>query len=82
MRAQQDITIGEGRPPLTMPDSANSFSQSVLRSPPSGALAVENLRRLAERYLHDPGSRIDTLRIGLSPSGGRLRVTIIFDMEI
>jgi len=43
---------------------------------------MESLIRLADRYLHDPGSRIDTLRMGLSPSGGRLRVTIVFDIDV
>ncbi len=43
---------------------------------------MEGLKRLADRYLHDPGSRIDTLRMGLSPSGGRLRVTITFDIDV
>jgi len=64
-----------------MPDLANS-SQNVPGSPPGGTLAMENLKRLADRYLHDPGSRIDTLRLGLSPSGGRLRVMIVFDMDV
>jgi hypothetical protein len=43
---------------------------------------MESLKRLADRYLHDPGSRIDTLHMGLSPSGGRLRVTIVFDIDV
>ncbi|KAH9026871.1 hypothetical protein EDB84DRAFT_1677613 [Lactarius hengduanensis] len=67
-----------------MLDFANSFSQSVPDSPPSpsGTLAMESLKRLVDRYLHDPGSRMDTLRMGLSPSGGRLRVTIMFDIDV
>jgi hypothetical protein len=39
------------------------------------------MERLANRYLNDPGSRIDTLRVGLSPSGGRSRVMIVFDID-
>ncbi|KAI9434447.1 hypothetical protein H4582DRAFT_1977582 [Lactarius indigo] len=65
-----------------MLDFANSFSQSVPDSLPSGTLAMESLQRLVDRYLHDPGSRMDTLRMGLSPSGGRLRVTIMFDIDV
>jgi len=63
-------------------DFANSFTQNVPDSTPSGTLAMESLKRLADRYLHDPGSRIETLRMGLSPSGGRLRVIIEFDMDV
>ena len=65
-----------------MPDFVDPISQSVPDPPPSGTLAMESLRRLADRYLHDPGSRIDTLRMGLSPSSGRLRVMIVFDMDV
>jgi len=43
---------------------------------------MESLKRFADRYLHDPGSRTDTLCMGLSPSGGRLRVTITFDIDV
>ena len=64
-----------------MPDFADPISQSVPDSPPSESVAMESLRRLADRYLHDPGSHIDTLRMGLSPSSGRLRVMIVFDID-
>jgi hypothetical protein len=83
--APQDIPNGgvRDREPL-MPDFADSVSQSVPDPPPSGtsALAVESLKCPANLYLHDPGSRIDTLRMGLSPSGGRLRVTIVIDIDV
>jgi len=72
--------VGDRAPPAL--DSANSFSQSVPEPPPSGTSAVESLKRLADRYLQDPGARIDTLRMGLSPSGGRLRVMIVFDIDV
>ena len=58
------------------------FDMDVPDSPPAGTLAMESLKRLADRYLHDPGSRIETLRVGLSPSGGQLKVTIVFDMDV
>jgi hypothetical protein len=45
-------------------------------------LAMESLKRLAERYVQDPGSQVDTLRMGMSPSGGRLRVMIVLDIDI
>ncbi|KAN0134415.1 hypothetical protein V8E53_007913 [Lactarius tabidus] len=72
----------QDRTPLIMPDFANPFSQTVPGSELPGTLAMESLKRLADRYLHDPGSRIDTLRLGLSPSSGRLRVTIMFDIDV
>jgi hypothetical protein len=80
----QDLPNGDvqDRTPLIMPDFADSFSQTVPGSGLPGTLARESLKRLADRYLHDPGSRIDTLRLGLSPSGGRLRVTIMFDIDV
>src|ERR1700761_5001036 len=65
-----------------MTNSADPFSRSVPDSPPSGALAMESIKRLADRYLHEPSSLIETLRVELSPSGGRLRVTIVFDMDV
>ena len=65
-----------------MLDAANSLCQSVPDRSLSGTAAMETLKRLADRYLHDPGLRIDTLRMGLSPSGGRLRVMIVFDLDI
>lgn len=44
--------------------------------------AKECLKRLADRYLNDPCSQVDTLRMGLTPSGGRLRVMIVLDIDI
>ena len=83
MHALQDVPDGgvRDRAPLML-DSANSFSPSVPDPPPSGTSAMESLKNLADRYLHDPGSRIDTLRMGLSPSGGRLRVTVVFEIDV
>jgi hypothetical protein len=65
-----------------MPNLANSFSQSVPDPPPSGTSAMESLKLLADLYLHDPRSRIDTRRMGLNPSGGRVRVTIVIDIDV
>jgi len=83
MPVPQDLPNGEvrDRPPPT-PDVADPISRSVPESVPSGMLAMESLRRLADRYLHDPGSQVETLRMGLSPSGGRLRVMIVLDIDI
>ncbi|KAH9170539.1 hypothetical protein EDB89DRAFT_1977193 [Lactarius sanguifluus] len=69
------------RPP-PMPDVADAFSRSVPESAPSGMSAVDGLKPLADRYLHDPGSQVNTLRMGLSPSSGRLRVMIVLDIDI
>lgn len=41
----------------------------------------ECLKRLADRYLNDPFSQVDTLRMGLT-SSGRLRVMIVLDIDI
>ena len=83
MHALQDIPDGGvgDRAPLML-GATNSLSQSVPDPPPSETSAMENLKCLADRYLHDPGSRIDTLRVGLSPSGSRLRVTVVFDIDV
>jgi len=81
MPAPQDIPNGEVRfCPPPMSDVADPFSRSVPESAPLGVSAVEGLKRLADRYLHDPGSQVDTLRMGLSPSG-RLRVMIVVDID-
>lgn len=55
---------------------------NVPNSNPSRILATEDLKRLMSRYLDDPGSRIDTFRVGLSPSGSRLRVMVTLDIDI
>lgn len=65
-----------------MPDVTDTFSGSVPESAPSGMSAKECLKRLADRYLNDPCSQVDTLRMGLTPSGGRLRVMIVLDIDI
>ena len=84
MHTPQDMPNSgvQDRTPLIVPGFANSFSQTVPGPGLPGTSAMEGLKRLADRYLHDPGSRIDTLRMGLSPSGGRLRVTITFDIDV
>ncbi|KAH9022730.1 hypothetical protein EDB83DRAFT_1993094 [Lactarius deliciosus] len=64
-----------------MPDVADTF-RSVPEFAPSGMSAMDDLKRLADRYLHDPGSQVNTLRMGLSPSSGRLRVMIVLDIDI
>lgn len=65
-----------------LPDVTDTFSRSVPESVSSGVSAKECLKRLADRYLNDPGSQVDTLRMGLTPSGGRLRVMIVLDIDI
>ncbi len=66
-----------------MPDVADPFSRSVpAEFTPSRMLAMERLKGLADLYLHDPGSRVGALRMGLSPSGGRLRVMIVLDIDV
>ncbi|KAF8274319.1 hypothetical protein EI94DRAFT_1714164 [Lactarius quietus] len=69
------------RPP-PMPDVANPFSRNVPDSDPSRISATEDLKRLMSRYLDNPDSQVDTFRVGLSPSGGRLRMMIVLDIDI
>ncbi len=79
----QDIPNGEvGDRPQPMPDVVDPFSRSVPEFARSGMSAIEGLKRLADRYLNDPCSQVDTLHMGLSPSGGRLRVMIVLDIDI
>jgi hypothetical protein len=42
---------------------------------------MEDLKHLANRYLHKPESRVDTLRMGLSPSGRRFMVMIVLEVD-
>ncbi|KAI9455945.1 hypothetical protein BJY52DRAFT_1188164 [Lactarius psammicola] len=68
-------------PPPAMPDVANPFSRNVPNTDPSGTSAMEDLKRLANRYLDNPDSRVDTLRMGLSPSGRRFMVMILLEVD-
>jgi hypothetical protein len=69
------------RPP-PMPEGADPFSQNVPNPDPSRMSATEDLKRLMSRYLDNPDSQVDTFRVGLSPSGSRLRVMIMLDIDI
>ena len=42
---------------------------------------MEDLKRLVHRYLHNPDSRVDTLRMELSPSGSR-RFMVMILLEV
>ena len=64
-----------------MPDIAEPFSQNVPINSDSRTSAMEDLKRLAIRYLHNPDSRVDMLRMGLSPSGGRFMVMILLEVD-
>ncbi|KAI9444599.1 hypothetical protein H4582DRAFT_2094478 [Lactarius indigo] len=48
---------------------------------PSGMSVMDDMKRLADRYLHNPGSQVNILRMGLSPSSDRLRVMIVLDID-
>jgi hypothetical protein len=69
-------------PPTSIPEVADPLSQNASNSDPSRMSATEDLKRLMGRYLDNPDSRVDTFRVGLSPSGGRLRVMILLDIDI
>ncbi|KAH8992380.1 hypothetical protein EDB92DRAFT_563502 [Lactarius akahatsu] len=68
-------------PRIAMPDVADPFSRNIPNPDPSRTSAVEDLKRLANRYLHNPDSLVDTLRVGLSPSGGRFTVMILLEVD-
>ncbi|KAH9170537.1 hypothetical protein EDB89DRAFT_1272658 [Lactarius sanguifluus] len=72
---------GSQVPPAAMPDVADPFSRNVPNPDPSRTSAMEDLKRLANRYLHNPDARVDTLRMGLSPSGGRFMVMILLEVH-
>ena len=77
----QDLTNNGVRDhPPPMPGVANP--PNIPNSNPSRIPTTEDLKRLMSRYLDNPGSRIDTFRVGPSPSGGRLRVMITLDIDI
>jgi hypothetical protein len=83
MPMPQDIPnngIRERPPP--MPEGTDPFSQNVPNPDPSRMSATEDLKRLMSRYLDNPDSQVDTFRVGLSPSGSRLRVMIMLDIDI
>lgn len=73
----QGIPNGDQVPPTSTPDVA----RNVPNSGPSRTSAREHLKRLANRYLHNPDSRVDTLRMELSPSGSRFMVMIILEVD-
>ncbi|KAH9037932.1 hypothetical protein EDB84DRAFT_1480001 [Lactarius hengduanensis] len=67
-------------PPMT--DVADPFTRNFPNPGPSRSSATEDLKRLASRCLHNPDSRLDTFRMGPSPSGSRLRMMIVLDVDI
>ncbi|KAN0134410.1 hypothetical protein V8E53_007908 [Lactarius tabidus] len=75
------ISNGGQAPPTAVPDVADPFSQNVPNSDHSRMPAMGDLRRLAYRYLHNPDSRVDTLRIWLNPSGHRFMVMILLEVD-
>ncbi|KAF8274291.1 hypothetical protein EI94DRAFT_1714076 [Lactarius quietus] len=78
-----DLPNGVVRGPSpAMPYVTEDTSRNVPESVPSGMPAKECLKRLADRYINDPCSEVDTLRMGLTPSGGRLRVMIVLDIDV
>lgn len=68
-------------PRISMSDVADPFSRNIPNPDPSRTSAVEDLKRLANRYLHNPDSLVDTLRVGLSPSSGRFTVMILLEVD-
>ena len=73
--------IRDHAPPTAMPDVADPFSRNVPNSDPFRMSAMEDLKRLANRYLQNPDSRVNTLRMGLSPSRSRFMVMILLEVD-
>jgi len=65
------------------PQSPNeaSTSQGIPAQVPSGMSAVEDLRRLASRYLHSPDSHVDKVRVKQSRRSGRVKVMILLEID-
>jgi hypothetical protein len=76
----QGVPNGVPAPSTALPDIAEPFPRNVPNSD-SRTSPMEDLKRLAIRYLHNPDSRVDTLRMGLSPSGGRFMVMILLEVD-
>lgn len=81
MPVSQDLTNNgiRDRPP---PIPGVAYPQNVPNYDPSRISATEDLKRLMSRYLDNPDSRVDTFRVGLNPSGSRLRVMVMLDIDI
>ena len=77
----QGVPNGVPAPPTSMPDIPEPFSRNAPTNSDSRTSAKEDLKRLAIRYLHHSDSRVDTLRMGLSPSGGRFMVMILLEVD-
>jgi len=73
--------VRDHAPPTAMPDVAEPFSRDIPNSDPSRTSAMEDLNRLANRYLHNPGSRVVALRMGPSPSRSRFMVMILLEVD-
>jgi hypothetical protein len=43
--------------------------------------AEEELRQLANRYLHNPDSRVDKVRVKHSRRSGKVKVMILLELE-
>ena len=48
---------------------------------PPGMSAEEDLRQLANRYLHDRDSRVDKVHVRHSRRSGRVKVMILLELE-
>jgi hypothetical protein len=69
-----DGTIG--RPPnVAVP------SQGIPGAVLPGMSAGEELRQLANRYVHDPDSRVDRVRVRRSRRTGKVKVMILLELD-
>ncbi|KAH9957540.1 hypothetical protein BGW80DRAFT_1565286 [Lactifluus volemus] len=72
-----DVTIG--RAPQ-LPNVAVPF-QGLPGQVPLGMSFEEELRQLANRYVHDPDSRVDRVRIRRSRRSGKVKVMIVLELD-
>ena len=69
-RAPRDVVPG--------PTQAAFSNPSTHLAPNVGQPATENLRRIASRYIHHPGSEVDMVRMEPG-SAGRYKVVIVLE---
>ena len=67
-----DGTIGRAPPPSVVGPSQGAHSEMS---------AVEDLRQIASRYLLNPDSRVDKVRMKQSRRSGKVKVMILLEID-
>jgi hypothetical protein len=66
---------------IGQPPTGAGPSQGVLGPVLPGMSAGEELRQLANRYLRDPDSRVDRIRVRRSRRSGKVKVMILLELD-